>query len=101
MQRFLGWTTVAFLLLGIGVSQVGAQAVTFDFEDGTDQGFGTGFGANDATANFNIVNIGGSKRMEVPLGGFQVAGRPSATGDPGFAALDAAVNNPSVYTLSY
>jgi hypothetical protein len=77
-----------------------AQSVLFDFEDGTDQGFGTGFG-NDASASFPIVNIGGSLRMEVPLGGFQVAGRESQGSDAFLAAMNAATADPSGYLISY
>ena len=57
-----------------------AQSVTYNFEDLTDQGFGTGFG-NDASASFPIVNIGGSNPMEVlDTASFQQAGRE--TGNP-------------------
>ena len=55
---------VAAATLWLGLSQASAQSVTYNFEDGTDQGFGTGFG-NDASNSFPIVAIGGSKRMEV------------------------------------
>ena len=67
------------LAAGIGlVSHARAQSVTFDFQDGTDQGFGSGFGPDDSSKTFSIVNIGGSLRMEVPRSGaFQEAGRPS------------------------
>src|SRR5262249_13723141 len=78
-----------------------AASITFDFEDGTDQGFGTGFGS-DASKSFPIVTIGGSKRMETTLGGFQVAGRVStSTADPFFVAMNAAANNPTISTISY
>ncbi len=86
-------------LFAWGATQAQAASFTFDFEDGTDQGFGTGFG-NDASKAFPIVNIGGSNRMAVGLGGFQVAGRESV-GDAAFAALLAATNNPSGYLISY
>jgi PEP-CTERM motif len=92
--------SLALVTLLLGAAQLRAASVTFDFQDGTDQGFGSGFG-NDADTNFTIANIGGSLRMAAPLGGFQVAARGSGTGDPGFTALDAAVNSPSSYVLSY
>src|SRR4029077_556277 len=92
--------SLALVILLLGAAQLRAASVTFDFQDGTDQGFGSGFG-NDADTNFTIANIGGSLRMAAPLGGFQVAARGSGTGDPGFTALDAAVNSPSSYVLSY
>ena len=59
MKRLLSSTAIAALLL-CGAPAWG-QSVTWDFEDATDQGFGTGFG-NDASASFPIVNIGGSNR---------------------------------------
>ena len=95
MKHILGSVTVIAALLSVAQ----AQTVTFDFEDGTDQGFGTGFG-NDASKTFPIVNIGGSLRMAVTLGGFQVAGREGASG-PFLAAMNAAAANPSVSTISY
>jgi hypothetical protein len=92
-------TLAALIALCCGV--VSAQSVTYNFEDGTDQGFGAGFG-NDASKSFNIVNIGGSNRMEVPLGGFQVAGRETGNpADPEFQILQAASVNESLATLSY
>src|SRR3954469_21118883 len=57
--------------------------------------------SNDASEAFPIVNIGGSNRMEVLRNGdFQEADRGSS-GDAGFAALNAAVLNPSGYVISY
>lgn len=72
------------------------------FEDLTDNGFGLKF-SNDASATFSIVNIGGSNRMLVPrTGAFQEA--DTSTGNPAsgfFQAMQAAMNNPSGYNLSY
>lgn len=97
MKRTFGLAAALGLL--VGAIQTHGQSFTFDFEDGTDQGFGTGFG-NDASATFPIVNIGGSLRMGLTLGGFQVAGREGTSG--GFlAAMNAAAANPSGYTISY
>ena len=81
-------------------ASLSAQSVTFDFQDGTDQGFGAGFG-NDASVNFSIVDIGGSLRMAVPLGGFQVGGRESQGSDAFLAAMNAAALDPSGYVISY
>src|SRR3982751_723055 len=98
MHHVYRMAALAALLLG--AAKVSAQSVTFDFQDGTDQGFGHKF-SNDASETFPIVNIGGSNRMEVLRNGdFQEADRGSS-GDAGFAALNAAVNNPSGYTISY
>jgi hypothetical protein len=72
------------------------------FEDLTDNGFGLKF-SNDASANFTISNIGGSNRMLVPrTGAFQEA--DTSTGNPAsgfYQAMQAALNNPSGYDLSY
>ena len=82
-----------------GVS-ASAQSVVFDFEDGTDQGFGNKF-SNDASAAFPIVNIGGSLRMEVLRNGdFQEADHGTGS-DPALAAMNAAALNPSGYLISY
>ena len=98
MKSVLG-LALAILLLGAVYAR--AASVTFDFEDGTDQGFGAGFG-DDASKSFPIVSIGGSKRMETTLGGFQVGGRVStSTADPLFVAMNAAANNPTISTISY
>jgi hypothetical protein len=99
MRRVLSLALLAVLLGGVHAF---AAAVTFDFEDGTDQGFGTGFG-NDASASFPIVTILGSKQMCVTRSGsFQEAGRQSqGAADPFLAAMNKAVNNPSLSTISY
>ena len=93
-------TCLAFLGACLITSPASGQTVTFDFQDGTDQGFGTGFG-NDASKAFPIVSIGGSLRMEVTLGGFQVGGRQSQGVDAFLAAMNTAVNNPAISTISY
>jgi hypothetical protein len=95
-----GLATAAVILLG--AYRAPAQSVTFDFEDLTDQGFGTGF-SNDASASFPIVNIGGSNRMEVlDTGSFQQAGRETGNpADPMYIAMLAASANESLYTMSY
>jgi hypothetical protein len=93
---------VAAAMLWLAESKATAQTAIFDFEGGTDQGFGTGFG-NDASASFPIVNIGGSNRMEVlDTGAFQQAGRETSNPvDPWFIALAAAAENEAQATLSY
>ena len=97
MKRTFNLAAVFALLFG--AIQSHGQSVTFDFQDGTDQGFGLGFG-NDASKTFPIVNIGGSLRMAVTLGGFQVAGREGGS-NPFLAAMNAAVLNPGGYAFSY
>ncbi len=89
----------AAVILG-GALHAHSASVLLDFEDGTDQGYGTGFG-NDASASFPIVNIGGSLRMQVTrTGGFQQAGNES-TGGALLAAANAALLDPSGYVISY
>lgn len=98
MHRIFGLAAVAVLLFAS--SQASAVTVTFDFETLTDQGWGAGFG-NDASKAFPIVNIGGSNRMEVTLGGFQVAGRESQGADAFLAAMNQAAWNSNISTISY
>jgi len=98
MQRIFGLAVATALFLAC--SQASAASATFDFEDLTDQGFGHKF-SNDASEAFPIVNIGGSNRMEVLRNGdFQEADHGSGS-DPFLAAVNAAVNNPSGYVISY
>ncbi len=97
MRMFGTAMAAAFVLAGASAS---AQTFSFDFEDGTDQGFGSPFGS-DAGQENPIVNIGGSLRMEVLRdGGFQETDYGSA--DAGWlAAFNAAVAAPSLYEISY
>src|SRR5215471_13101632 len=82
--------------------QVHGQSAILDFQDGTDQGFGLKF-SNDASANFPIVNVGGSLRMYLArTGAFQEA--DNSHGNDGSAlynAMAAAAANPAGYTISY
>ena len=84
------------------ISQAHGQSVTFDFEDGTDQGFGTGFG-NDASASFLIAPVAGSLRMFVPrTGSFQEAAVGHGNdGSPFYNAMSAAAANEAGYKISY
>ncbi len=93
---------IAAATLWLGMSQASAQSVTYNFEGGTDQGFGLKF-SNDASASFPIVNIGGSNRMEIMrTGAFQEAdvstGNP---GDPLYQTLLAASTNEANTIVSY
>jgi hypothetical protein len=96
------YVLIAAATLWLDSSQASAQSVTYNFEDGTDQGFGTGFG-NDASASFPIVTIGGSKRMEVlDTAAFQQAGRE--TGNPAdqeYITMSLGSVDESLITLSY
>lgn len=99
MQRVLGLAlAVVVLLMG---NQASAQSSVFDFEDGTDQGWGTGFG-NDASANWPIDTVAGSKRIRLLRGGFQTAGRETGNAaEPFYQAMLAASGNEAGYTISY
>jgi hypothetical protein len=103
MKRTLTLSTGTCLaLLGacLLANHARGQSVTFDFQDGTDQGFGLKFN-NDASASFPIVNIGGSLRMEVArTGAFQEADNGSSN-NPLLAAMNAAALNPAGYVLKY
>jgi hypothetical protein len=95
-----GITCLAMLCACVVTSQVHGQSVTFDFQDGTDQGFGLKFN-NDASASFPIVNIGGSLRMGLlRTGAFQEADNGSGS-NPLLAAMNAATFNPAGFKLSY
>src|SRR5882724_9031519 len=95
------FSLLAAVALAIGTIQSPGQSVTFNFQDGTDQGFGAGFG-DDASKTFPIVNVGGSLRMAVlRTGAFQEAGRQNQGSDAFLAAMNAATANPSGYVISY
>jgi len=90
----------ALAALLVGAIQAHGQSAIYDFQDGTDQGFGLKFNT-DASASFPIVNIGGSLRMGVlRTGAFQEADNGSGS-NPLLAAMNAAAANPAGYTLSY
>jgi hypothetical protein len=92
----------AVSLFGLGVIQTHAQSVTFNFTDGTSDGWANaGFGASPLAA---VQNIGGINYISVPLGGFQVAN--VASGYAGnlstfTATMAAAAANPAGYDISY
>jgi MYXO-CTERM domain-containing protein len=102
MGHTLGLAAAA-AVLGFGVTAAAPAAIaTFDFENGTDQGFGTGFG-DDASATFAIENIGGSNRMRVVNDSdFQEAGRASGNpAEPFYQAMLDASADESAYEISY
>jgi hypothetical protein len=79
---------------------LGQIMVSWDFQDGTDQGWGAGFG-DDASQAFPIVDIGGSMRMQVLRdGGFQEAGYQSGSA-PFLAAFNLAGLNPATSVIRY
>jgi hypothetical protein len=93
---------VAATALWVTAGNALAQSVTYNFEDGTDQGFGAGFG-NDGSASFPIVNIGGSLRMEVmDTAAFQQAGRETGNpADPQYIIMALGALDETLVTLSY
>ena len=100
MQRAFGLAGVATLLLAAG--QVSARpSVTFDFEDLTDQGWGTGFG-DDASMNWPIINVAGSNRMQIVRNSFQSAGvAHGADFTPFYNTMLDAASNEAGYEISY
>lgn len=92
---------VAIVLFAAAVP-ASAQSVTYNFEDGTDQGFGHKF-ADDASETFPIANIAGSNRMAVLRNGdFQEAERNTGSAsDPLYQAMLAASGNEAGYLISY
>lgn len=99
MRQILRIAAIAALVLG-STKLAHAQSKTFTFDDGTDDGWQTGFGTTDN--NWTVANVGGSNRMFIPLGGFQVAGYSTGnTSDPFFQAMQAAAQNPAGYNVSY
>jgi hypothetical protein len=96
-----------FMIAALGAlaafaGRASAQSVTYNFEDGTDQGFGHKFD-NDASENFPIANVAGSNRMTVLRNGdFQEAERNTGTAsDPLYQAMLAASTNEAGYEISY
>ena len=100
MRQLFRAAAIAALLLA--AAPASAVVVTYDFEDGTDQGFGRKFN-NDASETFPIVDIGGSKRMAVARNGdFQEAERTvSNAADPQYQAMLEASADEAGYEISY
>ena len=92
----------AVALLGVGAIQAQAQSVTYNFSDGTSDGWAnSGFGSSPLAT---VQNIGGNNYISIPVGGFQVAN--VASGDVGnlstfTATMAAAAANPAGYDISY
>ncbi len=101
MRKILCAAAMAVLVLGSAKS-ASAASVVFDFEDGTDQGWGPAFGT-DSGANFPISSIGGSQRMQLArTGAFQEASYSTGnTSSPFFLAMADALVNPTQYNFSY
>jgi hypothetical protein len=100
MRTLLYSTVISALLVGAG--RASAAAVTYDFENGTDQGWGHKF-SDDASESYPIVNIAGSNRMAVLRNGdFQEAERSTGNAsDPFYQAMLAASGDEAGYKISY
>ncbi|HVM46508.1 MAG TPA: PEP-CTERM sorting domain-containing protein [Candidatus Acidoferrum sp.] len=85
----------------VGSLQALAQpSVTFDFSDGTADGWANaGFSSSPLAT---VVNIGGQNYINIPLGGFQVANvAHGADASAFYTAMQAAAANPAGYDISY
>jgi hypothetical protein len=103
MHRAFRTAALAVIVLCVG-AQARAQSVTFDFNDGTDQGFGNPFSADPGnTVNIPVSNIAGSNRLKVVRdGSFQEVGRRSFNAtEPFHLAMNAAAANEANYQISY
>ena len=100
MREVFRVAAIAALLLGAG--RASAQSVKYDFESGTDQGWGHKF-SNDASESFPVSNVAGSNRMLVARNGdFQEADISTGnSADALYQAMLAASGNEAGYVLSY
>jgi hypothetical protein len=106
MQRFFSFAAIAALLLAVHTAS--AQVKTFDFQDGTDQGWGGGFGSQGgADKTFpTVVDLApgdGTLYMSVArTGAFQEgAYQTGDTSDAFYQAMQAAAAAPGAYDISY
>ena len=98
MKTTLSLAALTTILFGAIQSQ--GQSVTFNFQDGTADGWSSG-GFSDSTP-LSVASITGNNYITVPIGGFQVANIGSGnTSSAFFQAMAAAAQNPSGYVLSY
>jgi len=98
MHRITLLAAVAALFVVAG--RVNAAMVTFNFADGTSDGWADGGFSTSPLSTVTAIN--GSNYIAVPIGGFQVANVSSGdTSSAFFQAMAAAQQNPSGYDLSY
>jgi hypothetical protein len=100
MHHIYRAAAVAAVVFGVS-GAASAQSVTFDFEDGTDQGWGKKFA--DGSHSFPIDNVGGSYRLRVLRSGdFQEAERNAgADGSNFYLSMQAAAAAEALYEISY
>jgi MYXO-CTERM domain-containing protein len=93
-------SSAALVVLLFGAIQAQGQAVVYNFSDNTSDGwYLTGF---SDTTPAPVVTIAGNNYINIPLGGFQVANvAHGADGSAFYLAMQAAINNPAGYNLSY
>lgn len=95
-------TSLAASIAFLGFGAIQAQSVTYNFSDGTSDGWANaGFSGSPAAS---VQNIGGNNYIAIPIGGFQVANvaSDSAGNLPSFnAAMAAAAADPAGYQISY
>ncbi len=108
MKQSLGQKVKVIAVCGaVGLAVLCAKPVQadmiFDFENGTDEGFGRKFTNDGTSETFPIFNIGGSKRMQVLRDGdFQEAERVTFNpSDSQYVAMSAASTDEANYVLSY
>jgi hypothetical protein len=91
---------IASVALVFGAIQAHSQSVTFDFSDGTADGWAnSGFGGSPLAT---VSNIGGQNYIYLPLGGFQVGNvGHGADGSDFYNAMKAAALDPAGYDISY
>ena len=98
---------LGFVIAGVALcaaATASAQSVSFNFEDGTDQGWGNPFSADPADAvKIPVANIGGSNRIKIVRdGSFQEIGRRSFnTTEPFHLTMNAAAADEANYVISY
>src|SRR5271154_3841252 len=98
MRQVTLFAAIAAMLVLVG--HASAQSVTFNFADGTSDGWDSG-GFSDSTP-LSVTSIGGANYISVPIGGFQVANVATGNASSAFyQAMVAAAQNPSGYDISY
>jgi hypothetical protein len=90
----------AVAALFLGAIQAHAQYVSYNFTDGTSDGWANaGFGSTPLSP---VVGIGGVNYISVPAGSFQVANvAHGADGSPFYTTMQDAAANPAGFDISY
>jgi hypothetical protein len=93
-------SSLAVAALIFGAIQTHAQYVSYNFTDGTSDGWAnSGFGSTPLSP---VVGIGGVNYISVPAGSFQVANvAHGADGSPFYTTMQDAAANPAGFDISY